>query len=696
MRTPKNSIRKIVKYLNNADEEGGFWLPNIQRSFVWTEEQICRLFDSIMRDYPIGTLLVWKTYSSIRHRRFIDSFRREYNANLSVFYMTPNDKKKCLVLDGQQRLQALFVGLCGSFEGRELFFDVLSGNVILPEDIRYRFVFLNPGHAAFPLVKLKEIVFSNEDPLSVAERIIRDAAQELTDDERKTISRHVGLVFQRFHSEDGVTYQEVDSTDNKDLYSEDDVVEIFIRANAGGTTLNKSDLLFALLSSSWDEADIKMELLLEDLNRHGFAFTRDFILKTCLTLLDQGARYEVTKFRKPGVREDMEQKWDDISSAIKDMLDHVRGKTYIRCDKALPSYLVLIPLIYVRYHYPQSWKHARETESFILRSSLARAFSGTPDQLIDNCVAEINQAEGFDYDRIVGVIRSSGRSLEITEDKLWEIGYGSDIIHLLFNLWYKDFNYTPSYENNLPQVDHIFPQSQLRRITVTNPETGRPVMKFREAERNQLANCMLLTQEENGFGGKRDIPPDEWFADKDSEYLELHGIPRDPDLWKVERFEDFTMERKKLILAKLAPLLLQASSVFIQAIDHAGYPYRRNPTWHRDELILTLDLYHRLDFAHCSNFGANKVEIEKLSRLLNMLPIFGAEERGESFRNSNGIDMKLRNFLAFDPDYRGEGLQAGGKLDREIWDEFSGNRAELAGRAAAILNYYQVSEWMRT
>ena len=55
MKTPKHSLRKIVSFLNNPDEDGGFWLPNIQRPFVWKEEQIERLFDSIMREYPIST-----------------------------------------------------------------------------------------------------------------------------------------------------------------------------------------------------------------------------------------------------------------------------------------------------------------------------------------------------------------------------------------------------------------------------------------------------------------------------------------------------------------------------------------------------------------------------------------------------------------------------------------------------------------
>jgi uncharacterized protein with ParB-like and HNH nuclease domain len=129
VRTQKQSLRKIVRVLNNRDEDGGLWLPHIQRAFVWSEQQICRLFDSILRQYPISTLLIWKTKSPIRLRRFIDEFRTEYRQNLLPFFTTPNDSRKSLVLDGQQRLQSLFIGLCGSYAGRELYFDVLSGDV---------------------------------------------------------------------------------------------------------------------------------------------------------------------------------------------------------------------------------------------------------------------------------------------------------------------------------------------------------------------------------------------------------------------------------------------------------------------------------------------------------------------------------------------------------------------------------------
>ncbi len=561
MKNRKESIRKMVSYLNDEDEDGGYWLPNIQRPFVWSEEQICRLFDSIMRRYPISTLLVWKTKSDIRCRQFIANWKE--SLKLTDFFVPPNKKRKCLVLDGQQRLQSLMIGLRGSYEGRELYFDVLSGEVVEPDDIKYRFAFLPSAKAAFPWVKVKALV---DDHSKMNYQLVADveklAGRELTKPEQDKVTRHVELLVRAFTSEDGISWQELDSIDNPELYAEDDVVEIFIRANSGGTRLGKSDLLFSLLASTWDDANDEMEELLESLNKHGFAFTRDFVLKTCLTLLDRGARYEVDKFRKAGVRESIEANWGKISDAIRDVLDFVRGKTFIQSDKAIPSYLALIPLIYARYHFPDAWQGAHDVDTYLLRTLLVGAFSGTPDQLIDDCVRKIKELKGFDAKAIFGTIRTAGRSLELTDERLWQMGYGSETVHLLFNLWYRQFNYTPAYEANLPQVDHIFPQSLLKKVKAINPDTGRrDLMKYRHWHRDQLANCMLLTAQENGPSGKRDTPPEKWFANKDASYLEMHLIPQDEELWKLENFEKFIEARKALIRAKFAHLLVPRPAV---------------------------------------------------------------------------------------------------------------------------------------
>jgi uncharacterized protein with ParB-like and HNH nuclease domain len=553
MKNQKQTIRKIVGFLNNPDDDGGFWLPNIQRPFVWSEDQICRLFDSILREYPISTLLVWRTKSNIRRRKFIDNWNS--NLRLSDFFVPEDNKKKSLILDGQQRLQSLFIGLRGSFESRVLCLDILSGEIAAPDDIKYRFEFRDAANLSFPWVKFTDLVFTTKRKRELADEISANAHRLLTTSEIEKIVDHIDLIDRTIKTEEIITYQELDSIDNPNLYTEDDVVEIFIRANSGGTKLGKSDLLFSLLSAYWEFADKNLEDLLISLNSHGFLFDRDFVLKTCLILLNKGARYEVSKFRAGGVREEIESKWDSISKSIKDVLDFVRGKTFIQCDKALPSYLTLMPLVYLRFHFPEIWKKSIGLDEYLLRCSLTGAFSGQSDRLLDALVKLIREKSQLPIEDAVGVIQSQGRNLALTEDRFWLIGYGSDSIHLLFNLWYRGFNHTPAYDNNLPQIDHIFPQSALRSIKVTNPESGRDVMKYLAKDRDQLANCMLLTREENGSGGKSDKLPKDWFKGKDKEYLKMHLIPENPDLWEMDHFEDFIAARKVLIKDKFKLLI---------------------------------------------------------------------------------------------------------------------------------------------
>lgn len=354
MKNRNETIRKMVTWLNNDEKDGGFWLPNIQRPFVWNEEQIERLFDSIMREYPISTMLVWKTDSKIRRRKFIDNYR--HGLKLSDYYVPETNGVKQMVLDGQQRLQSLYIGLSGSYDKKELFFDLLSGDKTAPDDIRYKFRFLSPSKVSFPWVRFKDIVFSNEKPRLLKQRLIDGSNYELTEEQRNRLEDNLDTINWVFCSEQRLSYQELDSVDNPELYTEDDVVEIFIRANSGGTTLGKSDLLFSLLTSSWEDADERMEVLLEELNLSGYNFTRDFVLKACLTLLDRGARYDVGKFRDDHTREEIIENWDAIQGAIKDVRDFLHGKTFIRTDRAMPSYLGLIPLIYLRYHFPAHGK----------------------------------------------------------------------------------------------------------------------------------------------------------------------------------------------------------------------------------------------------------------------------------------------------------------------------------------------------
>jgi len=549
------SIRKVVKSLNENEENGGFWLPNIQRPFVWREEQIEKLFDSVMRDYPISTLLAWRTKSNMKKRRFIKDYKK--GINLYEQY-EGNNKAKYLVLDGQQRLQSFYIGLKGTYEKKKLCFNILSGKPSMPEETMYKFKFLESDKIKAPWFSVNELVMDNSTNKVIKKKCANEFEDDLTIEQIDLIEDNIDKIRNNFVQQEKINIQIIDSVDNPELYSEDDIVEIFIRYNSGGTVLGKSDLLFSLLTVSWEDANENISELLYKLNAQGFKFDRDFILKTCLSLLKKGAAYNVTKFREPTTKEEIQKKWDKIYDAICAVKDFLYDRTYIRTDKALSSYLMLIPLIYFRYHYKDRFNNAIGMDTYILRSLLSGVFGGSPDSMIDNLTKQIDEDKDFVLNNIFGEIRKSGRNLEISEELLLQENYYSKNIHLLFNLWYKDFNYIPSFQNNFPQVDHIFPQSLLKSVKIINPNTGkRDVLKYKWFDRDQIGNLMLLTKEENGPSGKSDIPPVEWFKDKSEDYLDKHLIPKDKELWKLENYEKFIEERKKLILNKFADIIMK-------------------------------------------------------------------------------------------------------------------------------------------
>ncbi len=107
----------------------------------------------------------------------------------------------------------------------------------------------------------------------------------------------------------------------------------------------------------------------------------------------------------------------------------------------------------------------------------------------------------------------------------------------------------------------------------------------------------------------------------------------------------------------------------------------RNPKWHRDEIILALDLYFEEDRGPIDD---KNPKIIALSELLNKLPIFDLKPNKVTFRNANGVTLKLSNFLALDPSYKGKGMAAYSKLDKEVFEEFAQDKVRLKKIARGI------------
>ncbi|MGC4058465.1 MAG: hypothetical protein QM743_10175 [Chitinophagaceae bacterium] len=100
----------------------------------------------------------------------------------------------------------------------------------------------------------------------------------------------------------------------------------------------------------------------------------------------------------------------------------------------------------------------------------------------------------------------------------------------------------------------------------------------------------------------------------------------------------------------------------------------RNPKWHRDEILLALDLYFD---PNRGSIDARNPKVVALSTLLNQLPLFTSRPDEERFRNPNGVSLKLSNFLAIDPEYPGKGMQSYSNLDETIFHEFVHDQERL-------------------
>jgi uncharacterized protein with ParB-like and HNH nuclease domain len=536
------TIKQFVDRINNPVIDGGLWLPQIQRPLVWDKEQILLLFDSILRKYPFGTILIWKTDSDMRYRKFIDRYVPKVTKTLD-FYMLPNRNIKTLVLDGQQRLQALYLGLKGTYENSNLYFNILSGDGNSTESIyKYEFNFINDKKAQFPWIKFSDLVYTSLSSFKISQHIIKE--NNIQDEsQRERIQENTSLITTCFSSSDEISYSMIDSIDHNDLYKDDDVVEIFIRANNGGTELEKSDLLFTLLVAEWEEAEEKITELIEDLNRTGYKFERDFIIKVCLVLINKGAKYDITKLKDENNITLIKDNWNKISNSIRFVKDFIYEKTFIKTKDTLASDLSLIPLIYLKYHFSESWINSETYADYLIKVNLTGAFGGVNDAFSDGLINIVKSEQKFDREKIYDFIKQK-RSLQLSREKILELSYSSKKqTHLLFNIWH-GFNYQPSYKGNLPEIDHIFPQSKLKS-------------KYKKKQIDQLANLMLLKSSLNGAGGKSDQLPSEFFSKiiKDEPtFLIDHCIPSDESLWELDNFDAFIQEREKLIVKKFTDI----------------------------------------------------------------------------------------------------------------------------------------------
>jgi uncharacterized protein with ParB-like and HNH nuclease domain len=543
----------VMSYLRKIHDQE-LVLPAIQRDFVWDEQHIYNLLDSIFRGYPFGTLLFWNTRQRVQYRQFTLAWSEDERYTYEI---KPEGSKATLVLDGQQRLQSLYVAIYGSLDNRKLYFDLLSGDK--PEDVSqamYIFQFMNSNQAELEnqaktgqayWVPLSEITnIDNYGQMTAkVQRYLDQLDLPAASENGMRLSSNVSTAYHSLKSDQVLNFFTVDKEygDDRIITNQDEILEIFVRVNSGGQVLTKSDLMFSLMQLNWEGAADSISDLVEKLNKKGrFSFDKDFILKCALVCVGEGARYEVAKFRKEETLEKIKQKFPAIERALENCVEFIVDTGRFLDGRILRSYNTLIPFVYFYYLQPKQ-EILGEAERMHMNHALylslmTTVFSRFADNYIDSVVSNVlipahNQQPGiFPLSGFRRFIYEKRDKAELDD---WLL---QNSLPLLMNILDNGRVLPEGKRARVPEYDHIFPKSKLHELG------------FEENLINHFANMRLIPAKDNNW--KRDQDPQPYFANK-PEVMNYYLMP--PGLLEYEQFNDFLQARRALIWNKVNTFL---------------------------------------------------------------------------------------------------------------------------------------------
>jgi hypothetical protein len=592
--TIKDALEAVSKNL--------YVLPAIQREFVWKPDQICRLFDSLMQGYPFGTFLFWKVEpeksAQFKFYGFVQNYHERDAAHCPELGTLPN-RELTAVLDGQQRLTALNIGLRGSMALKEpnkwrtnpnafpkklLFLDLLAARGEDEEGEAYSFWFLESEKAAADQAALW---YPAADILSVPN--ISKLSQWLYGQfQSRQLGTSDGELFNRASDTLHRLYEVVHTAPNLTFYTEksqelDRVLRIFIRMNAGGTVLSYSDLLLSIAVAQWSKLDARQEIhgLVDEVNRigSGFNLSKDFVLKAGLMLADiASVGFKVENFNHANMGT-LEQVWADARRAI--VLTVELAASFGLSEQTLRADSALLPVAYYLFKRkpPHNWlshpsfAEDRDTiRSWLIRSLLKSSgiWGSGLDTLLTALRGVIRESHTqFPAEQLEQVMAGTGKSLVFGPeeiDDLLDTEYGDRRVFPLLSLLYPFIDV-----RQLHHLDHVFPKSQLQRRRLEKIGCGTAVIEDCLSARDKLANLQLLEGLLNVSKG--DSVPAEWLSATYPDPTQRQAVLDRHDLGTLPataaEFMEFYQARRERMRQRLATLLSRSTEAEAAASEAA-------------------------------------------------------------------------------------------------------------------------------
>ncbi len=511
-------------------------LPEFQREYVWKKDQAKKLMASLVKDYPVGGLLVWKTDTPPELKN-IDNLPEKLGT-IQV------------LLDGQQRLTTLHMLITGEIpayytkeeienDPRDLYVNLRTLNFQyyqpskMKNDPFWKRVFdcFEVKGNIKPLKIAQEAAIEGEDQMDLAQILM----------ENLTAIRNI--------KEITLPVQLVPCSANLD-----EAIDIFDRVNSQGTKLTDAELALTHVTGKWPSARREIKKTITVCSTKNFHFGLTFMTRALTTMVTKRALFE-TIHERP--REDVEKGWNQLKKILDYILTILPQKAFVHSTDDLNTTNVIIPLIaYLSLNnnkFPNE-KTLNHATHWLYAALMWARYTAQTDQRLEADVQHVvRESEPWESLRN-NIIDQRGR-LEVKDADFEGRGPQHPLYKLSYILtkahgavdWFNGLPLGNTHGNTYGvHSHHIFPSSLLYK-------NGWDPDKYPHRQAvNEIANRAFLTATSNI--SLSNTPPEDYFPGIEDAYpgaLSAQFIPMDPSLWKLDRYTDFLAARREIIARKM-------------------------------------------------------------------------------------------------------------------------------------------------
>lgn len=600
-----NNCFSPLEIVNKIDSHE-FVLPRFQRELDWKTDRIAKLFDSIYKGFNINLVVLWEPKTNKPNYQFIDKY--VYNMHNSED-MKGISAGKVFVLDGQQRFEALYIGLYGSYTEKsgivkELYFYLETPNksddFVFISDNEYKEKNINKIF----LIKISDLRKYNKDTIieglkddvrneiKKMEKSIQTADLKSKDKDKlsyqiecynikiEVIEKSKKKIFRLYDklNEESIMYYMVDNSLDDDL-----IEELFVRMNTGGNQLSNAEIILSKLSTKWESnARNLINQLIDDINNwhkednkyvYDYSINLDFVMKAILVLLDkQSVSFKLNDILKNDeLIKEMENNFENIGYALKNAFAFVNE--YGFNHNVLRSNNAIIPIAYLLYknkiynskskYFFDSTKYKNLQKSMIkwlCVTILSGFWSGANDTRLVLIRKTINSYKGkikdLDFYNQLKTNNDLASFMKIDindiNNTILKYTYNSSNSYSVLCILYLNNDKSSNYIRSHYDIDHIFPKSKFNDQYFDEKNIDEKNRKFYKENYNLLPNLQLLTEKENR-SDKRDKDFDVWIKEFYNEN-EIQNVLENNYIDKVYKFNQFkTMfnTRKKVLANEL-------------------------------------------------------------------------------------------------------------------------------------------------